>query len=108
MRARVEHGFYRAIFLSNHQDVVAAHHRLEEITGLWNLGLVTEEQPGACEDPLCLEFKDRRVAVNAAVDFASFERNQIVNLSGNIHAEPSLRLRASGGRLNFEPAANWF
>src|SRR5262249_49528521 len=80
-RAGVEHRLYRAILLPHYQHVVPAHHHLEEIARLGNLRLVTKEQPRAREDPLHLEFEDRGVAVNAAVQFASLERDQVIYFS---------------------------
>jgi len=45
MGAGIQHRLDRAVLLADHQNVVAAHHRLKEITRLGNLRLVTEEQP---------------------------------------------------------------
>src|SRR5262249_38446845 len=70
MRARVEHRLDRSVLLPDHEDVVAAHDRLDEVTPLGDLGFVAQEQPRAPGDQLHLPLEDRGVHVDAAIDLA--------------------------------------
>src|SRR5262249_8347076 len=65
MRARVEHRLDRSVLLPDHEDVVAVHDRLDEVTPLGDLGFVAQEQPRAPGDQLHLPLEDRRVRVDA-------------------------------------------
>ena len=68
MPADVEERADGAIGLADHDHRIFSHVGRDEIAGLGNLRLVTEEQPAAREDALELELVDRRVGVDARVD----------------------------------------
>src|SRR5581483_3304717 len=95
MRARVEHRPYRAVALAHHQHVVAPHHRLEKVARLRNLRLVTKKQPRAREYPLHLQLEDLRIAVDAAVNLPSLQRDHFVDFgTRQSHTNSSPKMRA--------------
>ena len=52
MTARIEEGVDRAGAIASQQHRLLAHARLEEVTGLGDLALVTDEEPGPAEQVL--------------------------------------------------------
>src|SRR5207247_9189369 len=67
MHAAVDQHAHRAVALARDDHRLAAHAGGEVIARRGDLAVVPEDQPGAAEDALHLEFEDRRIGVHRAL-----------------------------------------
>src|SRR3954468_9030728 len=80
VRTGVDEGVDRAVALADHEHLVVAHPRDDEVPRLGDLGLVGNKDPAAREDTLELELIERRVGEDAPVEPALFLVEELVDL----------------------------
>ena len=90
-QALVEIGGDRAILLAHHEHRIFTHVGIEEVTGIRNHAIVGEEQPGAGEHTLKLQFVDRLVSIDRRLDRACLSIDQSSDVEPVIHICTSLR-----------------